>query len=325
MKSGKGKQSLTSGQLIIIVSVIASLGMIMLALFIGDMPLLVNMIMISILVIIMPYSVYKFIRLKKIKTYENEFPNFLRDLSENVRADLSIIQALQAAARSDYGLLSHEIKKMGNQLSWNMPLELVLKNFEHRVAESKVITRSLLIIDQSNKSGGNIAETMESLANNIESIREAQLEKSSLLNQQVMMMYAIFFIFLGITIALIKFLLPLLQTTTPTGGTGGAGGFGIAGFNPNPCAACIGVDNPACGGCNVFTTMSLAFGLGEPTEASSYYKALFFSMILIQGFFSGLIAGQIGADSLAIGIKHSMIMLLSGFLIFMIVIKTGLV
>ena len=52
---------------------------------------------------------------------------------------------------------------------------------------------------------------------------------------------------------------------------------------------------------------------------------LFLSMIMVQGFFSGLIAGQIGSDSMAVGIKHSMIMLLSGFVIFMVVVKTGLV
>jgi len=48
-------------------------------------------------------------------------------------------------------------------------------------------------------------------------------------------------------------------------------------------------------------------------------------MILIQGFFSGLIAGQIGSDSIAVGIKHSLIMLLSGFIIFILLIKTGII
>ncbi len=312
-------KSIKTGELILILSAASALFLILLSLILGNIPLLVNMLLLSMLIVILPYSVYKFIRLKKVKSYENDFPSFLRDISESMRADLSLIQSIQAAAKSDYGLLSHEIQKMSNQLSWNVPVEKVLKSFADRVEDSKIIVRSLLIIDQSNKSGGNIEDTMEALANNIESIKDTQQEKGVLLNQQVMMMYAIFFIFLGITITLIKFLIPLLQSQQPVGG------FGIQGFNPNPCAACVGSENPACGGCHTFDAISMAFTLGNPEDASSYYKALFLAMILIQGFFSGLIAGQIGSDSVVVGIKHSMIMLLSGFMIFMIVIKTGLV
>jgi flagellar protein FlaJ len=312
-------KSIKTGELILIISVAVSLLLIMLSLVLGSITIFINMLMMSMMIIILPYSVYKFIRFKKIKSYENEFPNFLRDLSESMRADLSLIQSVQSAAKSDYGLLTHEIQKMSNQLSWNVPVEKVLKNFADRVAESKIIVRSLLIIDQSNKSGGNIEDTMESLANNIESIKETQQEKGVLLNQQVMMMYAIFFIFLGITLTLIKFLIPMLQSQQPVSG------FGIGGFNPNPCAACVGSENPACGGCHTFNAIAVAFGLGNADDAASYYKALFLAMILIQGFFSGLIAGQIGSDSVVVGIKHSMIMVLSGFMVFMVVVITGLV
>ncbi len=304
---------------ILISSVVAFVLLVSIAAYIGNIALIVNMLFLGMLILVVPYSLYKFFRLKKIRGYENDFPNFLRDISESLRAGLSLIQSIQAASKSDYGTLTSEIKKMNNQLSWNVPLDRVLKNFGARVADSKIITRSLMIIDQANKSGGNIEDTMESLANHIESIKEAQQEKSVLLNQQVLMMYAIFFIFLGITIALIKFLIPLLQTQAQTGG------FGVQGFNPNPCSLCVNNPDAACIGCNTFATVTVAFDLGNPAEASSYYKSLFLAMILIQGFFSGLIAGQIGSDSVAVGIKHSLIMLLSGFMIFIILIKTGLV
>jgi flagellar protein FlaJ len=315
----KAASSLGTEKLMLIVCAAVSIVLVLFSLALGNIPLFVNMFIVSMLIMVGPYSIYKFIRLKKIKSYENELPNFLRDLSESVRADLSLIQAIQSAAKSDYGMLSSEIQKMSNQLSWNVPLEKVLKNFAARVADSKMINRSILIIEQSSKSGGNIEDTLEALAGNIESIRETQQEKAVLLNQQVMMMYAIFFIFLGITIALIKFLIPLLQSQQPIGS------FGVNSFNPNPCYACINSDNAACVGCNAFSTIAVSFSLGDPQEAASYYKALFLAMILIQGFFSGLIAGQIGSDSMVVGIKHSMIMLLSGFVIFMIVIKTGLI
>lgn len=313
------KQRVGKERQILIISVAIFVALVSLSVYIGNVALIANMLFLGMLIIIVPYSMYKFFRLKKIRAYENAFPGFLRDISESLRAGLSMIQSIQATSKSDYGSLTPEIRKMNTQLSWNVPLDKVLKNFGSRVSDSRIITRSLMIIDQANKSGGNIEDTMESLANHIESIKDAQQEKSVLLNQQVMMMYAIFFIFLGITIALIKFLIPLLQTQAQTGG------FGVQGFNPNPCSLCVNSQDAACMGCNTFATISQAFELGDPNEASSYYKSLFLAMILIQGFFSGLIAGQIGSDSIAVGIKHSLIMLLSGFIIFILLIKTGII
>ena len=313
------KKPSDKGKLVLLGSIGVFIALVLAAAATGSVALIVDMLFLGMLVLIVPYSLYKFVHLKKIRSYENEFPNFLRDVAEGQRAGLSLVQAMQSVSKSDYGPLSKEVRKMVNQLSWNVPMEKVLKNFGERVADSKIVTRSLLIIDQANKSGGNIEDTMDSLAANIESIKEVQQEKSVLLNQQVVMMYAIFFIFLGITIALIKFLIPLLQTQAQTGG------FGVQGFNPNPCTACVGSGDPACIGCNTFSTITVAFDLGNPADVSSYYKSLFLAMILIQGFFSGLIAGQIGSDSVTVGIKHSMIMLLSGFIIFLVVVKTGLV
>lgn len=43
-------------------------------------------------------------------------------------------------------------------------------------------------------------------------------------------------------------------------------------------------------------------------------KRLFLHMAIIQGFFSGLIAGKIGEDSALLGLKHSLVMMLCGYL-----------
>ncbi len=290
-----------------------------------DFAMSMNLVFIGMIVLILPFSVHKFLEFKKIKLYEEQFPNFLRDVAEAQRAGLTIVQAIKLAARSDYGTLSKEVKKINDQLSWNIPLESVIKNFRNRVKNSEVITKSLLIIEQANRSGGNIEDTMDSLASNIESIKEVQEEKSTLLNQQVLMMYAIFFIFLGITIALVKFLVPMLQSQVETQAGGGTSFALFKGFNANPCYACISGADPECLGCNMFFTVSSIFGFGDKSDPSSYYKSLFFIMILVQGLFSGLIAGQIGSDSVVAGTKHSLIMLISGGFAFITVVRLGFI
>jgi len=133
------------------------------------------------------------------------------------------------------------------------------------------------------------------------------------------MMYAIFFIFLGITIALIKFLVPILQTQGLSSGLGGMG------FNANPCNICVNSPDPACFSCNAFFAVSAGLEFGTPEDPGSYYKSLFFFMIILQGFFTGLIAGQIASDSVVAGAKHGMIMVFSGFAIYVLILKLGIV
>ncbi|MBI4171088.1 MAG: type II secretion system F family protein [Candidatus Aenigmarchaeota archaeon] len=304
---------------IFITSSIAFVFIIIAAIFVNNFVIASNLIFLGAVILIFPYSLNKFFEFKRTRAYEEEFPNFLRDLAESQRAGLTLMQALQSASKTEYGMLTYEIKRMYNQLTWNVPVETVLKNFSERIKKSKMIVRAMMIIDQATKSGGNVEQTMESLATNIESLREVQEEKSLMLNQQVIMMYAIFFIFLGISIALIKFLVPLFQTQTE------AGSLGFQGFGANPCVQCIGNSAPVCLGCHTFFAVSEAFNFGKNEDAISYYKALFFTMIMVQGFFSGLIAGQIGSDSIIGGVKHSMIMLIAGFFIFMLSIRIGFI
>ncbi|MBI2076703.1 MAG: type II secretion system F family protein [Candidatus Aenigmarchaeota archaeon] len=290
-------------------------------LFSRNLALSTNFIFLAMIFLFVPYSVYKFFEQKRIKAYEKEFPSLLRDLAESQRAGLSILQAIKVATRSDYGSLTDEVKKISNQISWNVPLEEILGNFRKRMKSSGLIVRSIMVVSQANKSGGNIEDTMDSLASNIEMIRDVQEEKSTLLNQQVFMMYAIFFVFVGITIALVKFLIPMVQT--PTAQTGFAGI--TQGMNANPCSECAQSSSIACVSCNAFFAVSAALDLGAKEEPATYYKSLFFVMIVMQGFFSGLIAGQIGADSVAAGVKHSLIMLLSGVFVFILIAKAGVI
>jgi flagellar protein FlaJ len=42
-------------------------------------------------------------------------------------------------------------------------------------------------------------------------------------------------------------------------------------------------------------------------------QRIFFHLSLIQGFFGGLVAGKMGEGSISAGLKHSLVMMLLGF------------
>jgi hypothetical protein len=68
----------------------------------------------------------------------------------------------------------------------------------------------------------------------------------------------------------------------------------------------------------------LCASFGVSGGIGCYYLSLFFSVLLVQAIFMGLIAGQLGEGSVVAGIKHSLIMLAAVFIIFMFLIRSGL-
>ena len=307
---------------VVIISAVAFLVLVIIALFfIYNPPMFFALIILGLIVAVLPYTIYKFFEVRLIKNCENEFPNFLRDLAEAKRTGLSLIQAVQACANSDYGVLTKYIKRMVNQISWNIPFKEVLKNFRNRFKNSKIISYSVMVISEMEEIGGKIEDILDSLADNIENIKETYEEKRALMQQHVMTMYAIFFIFLGISITLIKFLMMFIQNQAELGGLSFLGG-GVGG---NPCGICVGSPISGCISCNIFFGICQLFNFGAIESAACYYKAMFFVMIIIQGIFSGLIAGQIASDSIVAGVKHSLVMTISGFIIFILASMIGVI
>ena len=126
-----------------------------------------------------------------------------------------------------------------------------------------------------------------------------------------MIMYGIFFMFVVISISIIYVLVPMMSQ--PSAGTSGPL---IMGFD-DPCNK-FSLLFP----CGFFELMCVAFIV--PSGIGCYYFALFFTVLIMQALFMGLIAGQLGENSVIGGVKHSLIMLAAVFVIFMFMLRTGL-
>ncbi len=252
----------------------------------------------------LPYGVYSYFDDKKYEEMERQWPSFLRNLSEAIKSGMSLPQAFQNAAQTDYGRLNEAIELSSKQLSWDIPFTEVMHRFQDRVTKSRLISNSISIIMQSYESGGDIAKTMDSVSRNLSSIQTAHKEKKATLMQQVYIIYAIYFLFVGIIIALYRILLPLLDI-------GGGGGDFIGGAI-NFCTD-VGLVRPICNLCPMI-------GLVDATDQMCYYQALFFIMLIVQGIFSGLVAGEIGSGKMSAGIKHALIMVPAGVISYVVLL-----
>ena len=151
---------------------------------------------------------------------------------------------------------------------------------------------------------------MEATAQDLLAVREAERERKAITNQHVLVMYALYFIFIGIVIGLSQTLIPILDLNIDNQLLGGVFGF------QDPCEICKNTVTAYCLNCIILTNVCATFQLGAGGRC--YYNALFLVMAVIQGIFSGLVAGEIGENSIVAGLKHSIIMTLSGFGILML-------
>lgn len=236
----------------------------------------------SLLLIAAPILYIKYVQYKRQKAMEDKFPEFLRDVVEGTRAGMSLPQAIQNTETGSYGPLDEKIEKMNAQLDWGIPFGQVLRNFGEETG-SDVILRSVDTIIQAYQSGGNIQDVLESVGDNIRTLKQLKEERESQLYGEMITGYIVFFIFIGILIALTTYLLPSLASAQQSlGGSGGFSAFGSGG--------------------------------GNLQENITLYESWFRNLVFIQAIFSGLIIGKLSEGELKAGFKHTGILFAIGYL-----------
>jgi len=232
---------------------------------------------IAFLILTFPLIMLKYLEYRKHKQVEENFPIFLRDFVETIRAGMTIPDTFKSLKKNDYGALNHYIKKMAAQTDWGIPVETVLLKFS-KESKSNLIGRVISSVVESHRFGGNLADTFEALSATSLEVEKLRAERSLYLNSQLMTGYIIFFVFLAVMIGLGKFLVPSLSS---------AGQTGLSALN-----------------------------VGSSEELTAAFKDVFRNLILIQGFFAGLAVGKMAEGSTISGLKHSMFMMFIGIIAF---------
>ena len=145
------------------------------------------------------------------KEIEVKFLEFVRSLVENVRSGVSIPQAILQVrtAGANFGPLTPYISKLANQIEWGYPLHDALMIFGKDTG-NMVIRRSVAIVIQAEKSGGDLAAVLEAVAGSVLEIKKIKDEQKSQAYGQMIQGYIIFFVFIGILIVLQVYLIPKL-------------------------------------------------------------------------------------------------------------------
>jgi pilus assembly protein TadC len=115
------------------------------------------------LVVLVFLDVTSFMRAREI---EKVLPDFFQLASNNIKAGMSIDRALYLAVKPNFTVLAKEIEKVGKKTMAGFELQEALTEFASRY-NSKLLARSISLIVESLNSGGEIAELLAKVANDI--------------------------------------------------------------------------------------------------------------------------------------------------------------
>ena len=210
---------------------------------------------------------------KRQKEIELKFLEFIRNLVEAVKSGIPIPKGVLQVADKDYGALTPYVKKLAYQIEWGIPMHNALVIFADDTANN-VIARSISIIIEADQSGGNIADILQSVSTSVINIKKMKEERRSSIATQVIQGYVVFIIFIFIMLILDLVLFPKL---------------GNLSAELQGSASVLGIQSSE----------------GEQINLSK----IFFSSILIQGFFAGLVIGKFSEGNIKNGLIHSLILM----------------
>ena len=248
-----------------------------------------DFLLIAIFIFTGVFGIYEFVRLKRVRKIDDRFPDFVRDLAESRRAGMTFTKAIMYSSKGNYGVLTPEIQKIARQISWGSSVDNALKAFARRV-NTKLINRTVSLIIEASRSGGNVADVLDAASRDAREIKLIESERRANMLSYVAVIYVGMGVFLLIIIILCKSLLPSM-------------------LGQGAQQAAIAYASSGIGG-----------GGGISQKAIT---EVFFYASLVQSFGMGIVTGVFEEGNMISGVKHTFIMMLVTWLIFKLLI-TGI-
>jgi flagellar protein FlaJ len=220
---------------------------------------------------------------------EQMFLEFSRDLVEGVKSGTSISKSILNIKTKDYGSLNKHIAKLANQISLGITLKEALDNFARDIGNT-VITRAVTLIQEAERAGGKIETILESVAISLTQIEKLRKERRAAIYNLVVQGYIVFLIFIAIMLVMQFKILPITSDIGTAGAGLAGGGFGLG---------------TQVGGVN----------LAGSTVSIEDMSRSFMWLLIVQGFFAGLVIGKISEGTVKAGLKHSFVLVTLALLI----------
>lgn len=222
----------------------------------------------------------------RAKFTEEILPDALRLISSNIRSGLTPDKAFLLSARPEFGPLEKQIRDSAKLTLSGLSIEESIKNIPKKI-DSKALRRSIDLLVEGMSRGGNLANLLDGLANDIRQTRILRKEVHS-----IVMMYAIFIFFAaGIGAPLLYGISSfLVQTMQEMGGK-------------------VEIQETFTGGMKFMTFQAVEI----TQEFLMYYISI---SLAITSFFGGLLVGLIQEGKEKAGLRYIPILLIISLSVF---------
>ncbi len=237
-------------------------------------------IVIGLLIILLPFAVFYEVWQRRLSGIESSIPEFLDRMAGINQVGLTVAQAIAIMMNANLGVLAHEIRRINRDMDWGANFSEALVRFEERVT-TPIIARMVTLITKATEMSSQINEVLKIASSDARMSDTLKRERLAEMFIYVAIVYLSFGVFIFVVAILNnQFLVQLGKMNTAGLAQGG----------------------------QAFS------GLGSiPLQL---LQVLLYHACLFQGFFSGLIAGQMGESSILSGIKHACIMLIIALVAF---------
>jgi archaeal flagellar protein FlaJ len=235
---------------------------------------------IGFLILFSPFVLASVLENKMQREKNEMFLEFSRNLVESVESGTPISKSILNLKPENFGALEPHIQKLANQISLGIPLQKALDTFAQDT-KNPMIIRSVTLIREADKTGGNINQILGSVAQSVSEIEKLREERRAAISSIVLEGYIIFFIFIIIMVVVQIQIIPLTEN--------------FSGFSG--------------------TDFSNIGQLGGESGEQFDFSFSFLSLMVTQGLFAGLIIGKLAEGDLKSGIKHSFILVAMAVLI----------
>jgi flagellar protein FlaJ len=232
----------------------------------------------AVLIAVVPLSFLDLKEEMRVKNLENALPNFFRDLAGMNDSGMTLPNAVHLVAGAEYGTLTPHIRKLDNEMSWGVGFVDAMYRFGKGLG-TPLADRSVDLIAKASKAGGDVSEVLRAAANDTFEVVNMASERRNNMLIYVVIVLVSFAVFLFVIAILVSTFLTTMATAGATAAASGAQGF-----------------------------------IGKIDI--EVYKRLFAHAAMLQGFFSGLVAGQMGEGRFVAGLKYSALMLVISWITF---------
>lgn len=235
--------------------------------------------MVALLITIIPYAAFFTLWSQKIRGMESLIPDFLDRMAGINEVGLTLTQSITIMARANLGLLAYEIKHIQRDILWGANFGDALVRFELRV-RTALIARTVTLITKASTMSSSISDLLRIAAADARMSEMLKRDRLSEMFIYTAIVYLSFFVFIFVVGVITTQFLTVLANQSKEG-------LSMAGPLAN-----VG-------------TLSL-----------KSVDRLLYHTCLVQGIFSGLIAGMMGESSLKAGVKHCCILIIAALIAF---------